>query len=136
MVGKPEDIRILALVAPGIRDAVRRQIASLGMIPALVNSAAELVHCVRKGERYQVVLLPASLSDTDDWWELWGELAMLRPRPAILVSAQTATFKLWSGVLEAGGYDVIVEPLTEDKLKEALLQAADSYDPFSPDDSE
>jgi hypothetical protein len=52
---------------------------------------------------------------------------MLRPRPAILVYTQTATFQLWSGVLDAGGYDVIVEPLTDEKLREALLRAAESY---------
>jgi hypothetical protein len=32
-----------------------------------------------------------------------GELALLTPRPAILVYAHTASFQLWPGVLEAAG---------------------------------
>ena len=53
---------------------------------------------------------------------------MLRPKPAILVYAHAANFQLWSGVLEAGGYDVIVEPLTDEKLMEALLRASECPD--------
>ena len=39
----------------------------------------------------------------------------------------TATFQFWSGVLEVGGYDVIVEPLTDDELQGAVLRAARSF---------
>ncbi len=39
----------------------------------------------------------------------------------------TATFKLWSGVLEMGGYDVIVEPFTEEELQRAVTRAAQSF---------
>ncbi len=42
-----------------------------------------------------------------------------------LVYARVATFQLWSGVLESGGYDVIVEPLTDEKLRQALLRAGE-----------
>jgi hypothetical protein len=33
-----------------------------------------------------------------------------------LVYAREATFQLWSGVLELGGYDVIVEPFSDNDL--------------------
>ncbi|ADV82538.1 hypothetical protein [Terriglobus saanensis] len=127
MPEKAEQIRILAVVAPEIQEQIRSQIISFGMIPVLVNSAAQLAPHIRAGEVYQVVLLPASLPNTEDWWAIWGEVVMLSPKPAILVYAHSATFQLWSGVLEAGGYDVIVEPLTDEKLKDALLRAAASY---------
>jgi hypothetical protein len=61
---------------------------------------------------------------------------MLSPKPAILVYAQTATFQLWSGVLEAGGYDVIVEPLTDEKLKDAILRAAETSEVIISEDVE
>lgn len=118
------------------QEHIRRQIASFGMEPVLVTNAAQLAPHIRAGETYQVVLLPASLPNTEDWWAIWGDLAMLSPKPAILVYAHAATFQLWSGVLEAGGYDVIVEPLTDDKFKEALLRAAESYSAFSSDSPE
>ncbi len=119
-------VRILAILTSNIDSRVLRQLNSLDMCPTFVNRADELGHFVRNGEVYQVALLPASLPDMD-WWTIWGELALLDRRPAILVYAHTASFQLWSGVLEAGGYDVIVEPFTLEKLKEAVLRAAGSF---------
>jgi hypothetical protein len=121
-----DELRVLAVVPAGMQSEIRRQLTSLAVIPVLVSNAAELAHVVRGEEVYQVTLLPAALPHSD-WWAIWGELALLNPRPAILVYAQTASFQLWSGVLEAGGYDVIVEPLTDEKLKEAVLRAAESF---------
>ena len=37
-------------------------------------------------------------------------------------------FQLWSGVLEAGGYDVIVEPFTDREIQGAVLRAAASFE--------
>jgi DNA-binding NtrC family response regulator len=136
MADKAGQIRILAVAAVEMQEKLRRQISSFGMIPVLVNSAAQLAPHIRAGEEYQVVLLPASLPNTEDWWAIWGDVAMLSPKPAILVYAHSATFQLWSGVLEAGGYDVIVEPLTDEKLKEALLRAAEGCDRMPMEDPE
>jgi CheY-like chemotaxis protein len=120
-------VRMLAVVPEEMQEGIRRQLSSLGMSPVFVSRAAELGHFVRSGEVYQIALLPAVLPDLD-WWTVWGELALLNPRPAILVYAHSASFQLWSGVLEVGGYDVIVEPFTDEKLKEALLRAAESFE--------
>ncbi len=125
MAHQPRQIRVLAIAPADMQENLHRQIDSFGMLATVVNSAMELAPHIRAGEAYQVVLLPSSFSNTEDWWAIWGDLAMLTPRPAILVYAHAATFQLWSGVLEAGGYDVIVEPLTDEKLKEALLRAAE-----------
>ena len=128
MAQQARQIRVLAVAAEAMQEQLHRQISSFGMIPMVVTSAQDLATQIRTGEQYHVVLLPASLSETRNWWAVWGDVAMLRPKPAILVYAHTATFQLWSGVLEAGGYDVIVEPLTDEKLKEALIRAAECPD--------
>ena len=125
MADQVRPIRVLAIAPAEMQASLLRQISSFGMLPIVVTDAMQLAPHIRAAEQYEVVLLPASLSNSEDWWAIWGDLAMLRPISAILVYAQTATFQLWSGVLEAGGYDVIVEPLTDDKLKEALLRAAE-----------
>ena len=125
MAQRARQIRVLAVATELMRERLHQQISSFGMIPIVVTSAPQLDPHIRSGEQYEVVLLPASLPNTDDWWTIWGDVAMLRPKPAILVYAHSATFQLWSGVLEAGGYDVIVEPFTDQKLMEALLRAAD-----------
>jgi hypothetical protein len=123
----PERIKVLAVVVPRMQDEIRHQLISFGVIPSLVGNAMELAQHVRSGERYHVVLLPATFPIEDDWWSIWGELSTLQKRPALLVYAHTASFQLWSGVLEAGGYDVIVEPLTDQKLRDAIFRAAESY---------
>jgi DNA-binding NtrC family response regulator len=106
---------------------IRHELDSLDVSAVFIDHAGELGHFVRNGEVYQVALLPASLADMD-WWTIWGELALLDRKPAILVYAHSATFQLWSGVLEAGGYDIIVEPFTREKLREAVLRAARCFD--------
>ena len=136
VTGTPEKLRILAVVAAEMQDEIRRQLTSFGMVLTLVSRATELAHQTRNGEIYHVVLLPAALPRTDEWWTIWGELVMLSPKPAMLVYAQTATFQLWSGVLEAGGYDVIVEPLTDEKLKDAILRAAETSEDIISEDVE
>jgi FixJ family two-component response regulator len=61
-------------------------------------------------------------------WLFSPRLSLLNPRPAILVYTQTADFQLWSGVLEAGGYDVIVEPFTDREIQGAVIRAAASFE--------
>ena len=114
------------MVALERQEQIRRYLAPLGMTIDFISKAAEVPHLALAETQYHVALLPAALPDSG-WWSLWGELALLSPRPEILVYAHKPTFELWSGVLEAGGYDVLVEPLTAEKLQRAVLRAAKSF---------
>ncbi len=126
MVENRDKVRVLVVLSSDLEVKIRPHLNSIDVCPIFVSHADELGQFVRNGEVYEVALLPASLPDMD-WWTIWGELALLDQRPAILVCAHSASFQLWSGVLEAGGYDVLVEPFTRDKLKEAVLRAARSF---------
>jgi hypothetical protein len=99
---KHDEVRILALVPGEIQGQVRHQLEPLGVMIDFIGNAAE-------------------------WWSMWGEIAVLNPRPEILVYAPSASFELWSGVLELGGYDVIVAPFRAEELQSAVLQAAASF---------
>jgi PleD family two-component response regulator len=118
---------ILAVVPTYRRAEIAHQLAPLNANLLFVRHFAEASAAIRENDVFQVALLPASLTDTD-WWELWGVLALLDARPAILVYAREATFQLWSGVLELGGYDVIVEPFSGSDLQDAVLRAAKSFE--------
>ena len=107
---------------------MQRHLSSPDMSTVFVSRAEELGRLVRNGEIYEVALLPAALPEGIDWWTIWGELAHLTRRPAILVYAQSANFHLWAEVLDAGGYDVVAEPFTREMLREAVLRAAWSFD--------
>jgi PleD family two-component response regulator len=67
---------------------------------------------------------------------LWAEIGLLDPRPEIVVYSQTSSFRLWSGVLEMGGFDVIVEPFTDKELQGAVLRAARSFKLGRPKEDE
>lgn len=131
MDAEETQLRILAVVPSSRRDEISRQLAALNANVLFVARSAEAPAVIHEGDAFQVALLPATLSDTD-WWELWGVLALLNPRPALLVYAREATFQLWTGVLEMGGYDVIVEPFSDEELQDAVLRAAKSLEERPP----
>jgi DNA-binding NtrC family response regulator len=122
---KPE-VRILAMVAPARQEQIRRYLGPLEMTVDFISKAAEVARLALDETSYHVALLPADLPD-NGWWSLWGEIALLTPRPEILVYAHKPSFELWSGVLEAGGYDVLVEPLGAEQLQQAVRRAAQSF---------
>jgi DNA-binding NtrC family response regulator len=121
-----DEVRILALIPIGMQGRIRRQLARSGVSIDFISKAAELSHLALSQNSYQVALLPAALPDSG-WWSLWGEITLLNPQPEILVYTHTASFQLWSGVLEMGGYDVIVEPFTDEEIQRAVLRAARSF---------
>jgi|ERR1700678_2279077 hypothetical protein len=120
-------LRVLIVVAPERRNEIARKLSPLHLQLVFVGHAGTTSEPIREDDVFQVALLPATLSDTD-WWELWGVLGLLNRRPAILVYARQATFQLWSGVLESGGYDVLVEPFSDEELQGAVLRAAKSFE--------
>ena len=128
MAENHHNFRILAVVSSDFGGRIQGHLSSPDMSTVFVSRAEELGHLVRNGEVYEVVLLPAALPEGIDWWTIWGELAHLTRRPAILVYTQSANFHLWAEVLDAGGYDVVEEPFTRETLREAVLRAAWSFD--------
>jgi DNA-binding NtrC family response regulator len=126
-VGQKPVVRMLALVPVEMQLQILRQLASLGVVIDFVSRAVELSQLSLSQRSYHVALLPAVLPD-DGWWTLWGEITLLNPRPEILVYAHKATFELWSGVLETGGYDLIVEPFTGEELRRAVTRATRSFE--------
>lgn len=135
MAESQNEVRILALVPPAMQEQVRSQLAPLSATIDFISKATEFSQLSLNRSGYQVALLPAALPD-NGWWSLWGEIGLLNPRPEILVYAPTASFRLWSGVLEVGGYDVIIEPFTDDDLRRAVLRAARSFKERCSNESE
>ena len=88
-----------------------------------VASIEELVHASAE-KPFAVALIPASATTSEQWWSIWGCVNAMEPKPAILVYAVRSDFAMWSSVLEAGGYDVVVAPFTAEKLRSAIKAAA------------
>ena len=87
------ELRLLALAPLQMQGQIRRQLAPLGVTIDFVSKATDVSQPGAEHRvLYQVALLPAALPD-NGWWSLWGEIAVLNPRPEILVYAQSASFR-------------------------------------------
>ncbi len=120
-------LRILLVVPAERRRELARQLLPLHAHLVFANSSGQTEEPINDDDIFQVAILPATFSDIA-WWNLWGVLGLLNRRPAILVYAREATFQLWSGVLESGGYDLIVEPFSDVEIRSAVLQAAQNFE--------
>ena len=127
MIASAKDLRILAFVQPTWRAEFAERLANSRVKVLLVRDSAEAVSAIGEEDVFQVALLPGDLSDTN-WWELWSVLTRLHPSPAILVYTRDPSFQMWSGVLDVGGHDVVVEPFSDEELQDAVLRAAKSYE--------
>lgn len=120
-------LRILLVIPAERRSEISRQLRPLNAELFFADSSGQTEEGIKEDDVFQVAILPATLNDTA-WWKLWGVLGVLRKRPSILVYAREATFELWSGVLESGGYDVIVEPFSDAEIRDAVRQAEENFE--------
>ena len=127
MVTSSARLRILLVIPVEQRREITRQLQPLKAELVFADSSGQTEGGIKEDDIFHVAILPATLADTA-WWKLWGVLGVLNRRPAILVYAREATFQLWSGVLESGGYDVVVEPFSDAQIQNAVLQAAQSFE--------
>jgi DNA-binding response OmpR family regulator len=124
-------LRILLVVPAERRREITRQLAPLNAELVFAEPSGQTAERIKEDDVFQVAILPASLADTA-WWKIWGVLGLLNKRPAILVYAREASFQLWSGVLDSGGYDVIVEPFSDAEIRNAIRRAAESFETQPP----
>jgi hypothetical protein len=120
-------LRILLVIPAERRREITRQLQPLNAELVFADPSGQTEEGMEEDDIFQVAILPASLNDTA-WWKLWGVLGLLSKRPAILVYARETSFQLWSGVLESGGYDVIVEPFSDAEIRNAVRRAAENFE--------
>jgi DNA-binding NtrC family response regulator len=128
-----DDASVLAYVP----DSMKTQMGELNLLATraltVCDRPEDLARLAKKSS-YSVVLLPSDLP-THQWLSTWALIITLEPRPSILVYARESDFSMWSGLLEAGAFDVIVAPFTRLKLLEAIESAVREFRARSPEDS-
>jgi hypothetical protein len=122
-----DDVRILAVISKQLQPQLVEQLAPLKMSVACAERALDIGRLIGQGVAFQVAILPAATSHAE-WWALWGELCQIEPRPEILVYARATSFQLWTGVLDMGGFDVIVEPFSDLEIQGAILRAVQCFE--------
>ncbi len=94
----------------------------------IASSCSEAVELLRDTPAIRVVLTDLSLPD-GSWLDVLNRVANLNPSAEVVVCARMADERLWTAVLEAGGFDVLVEPYQEGELKRVIEAAAASRRP-------
>lgn len=117
--------RVLALMPAGTQPQVARALGPVVADLMFLHDAGELAQIDRQRCPFDVLLAPAALLH-EQWRLLWRELSSSEPRCAILVYSPRADFRMWAEALELGCFDVVVEPLEEERLREAVQQAFES----------
>jgi FixJ family two-component response regulator len=116
---------VLALIPYDMQRNMQHLGSAVAGILTICGNADDFAQ--RSRERiYAVALIPASLP-THEWWNLWGLLSVMEPQPSILVYTLSSGFPMWSGVLDAGGFDVLVAPFTETNLRRAVESATNYF---------
>jgi len=115
------------MVSPETRAAFERKAAVHGLDMVFIESASELTALAHEETSFSVAILPATLPDARIW-AIWGQVQLLNPRPEILIYAPSGDFPTWSGVLEAGGHDVLVEPFSAEELHRAVMKAEKTFE--------
>jgi FixJ family two-component response regulator len=116
---------VLALIPRDVQRNMRHLVNAVSGVLTICGSADDFAQHSRQ-KVYAVALIPASLP-AHEWWILWGLLVTMEPQPSILVYTLSSDFPMWSGVLEAGGFDVLVAPFTEANLRKAIESAANYF---------
>ncbi|NYF53477.1 hypothetical protein [Tunturiibacter gelidoferens] len=116
---------VLALIPYDMQRSMRYLVNAVVGVLTICDNADDFAQHSRQ-KIYAVALIPASLP-TQEWWTLWGLLSTMEPQPSILVYTLSSDFPMWSAVLEAGGFDVLVAPFTEVNLRTAVESATNYF---------
>lgn len=121
-----EDVtKILALIPDQMQPQMEElESAATGRLTCCHKMPTFVQHLGRFA--YAVVLLPATLL-SQEWWSVWRVINTLEQRPSILIYVLHSDFRTWSGILEAGCFDVVVAPFTHQKLQAAISAAANDF---------
>ena len=76
----------------------------------------------------QVVITTCEVPNWD-WKRVLRNLRRMSRPPQLIVTSRTADERLWSEVLNCGGYDVLPQPFRKDEIQRVIAAAHRQYDP-------
>jgi DNA-binding NarL/FixJ family response regulator len=85
-------------------------------------TCSEAATALRSEPAVDVVLTDLVLAD-GNWCDVLQLAGDLHPEARVVVCARWADERLWTDVLEAGGFDIVVEPFQELEVRRIISQA-------------
>lgn len=122
----PVGVKLLAVISTTARSILCERLAPIDHLLTCASTVEEIAGLRSRGEIFEVVLLPEELADFD-WWLLLGEISNLDPPPIILVYSKQPTFRLWTAVLDLGGFGVVSEPFEAQEIRQVVIDASHQF---------
>ena len=117
------EVTALVVMSQERRSRLLDHLSGVGVNVRTASSCEEAVALLREDPEVRVVLTDLALPD-GSWFDVLNCVGDLKSSAEVVVCARVADERLWTQVLEAGGFDVLVEPYQEREVRRILGAAS------------
>ncbi len=121
-------VTALLVMPPERRSSLIDHLTALDANVVTAGSCGEAAERLRDEPGVRVVLTDLVLPD-GSWCDVLNRVGDLRAAAEVVVCARVADERLWTQVLEAGGFDVLVEPYQDREVSRIFVAAAAGRSP-------
>jgi DNA-binding NtrC family response regulator len=118
----PERLTALVIMPSERSPRFLRYLAGLQARTLTAVTCSEAAAALRNEPDVDVIVTDLVLAD-GSWCDVLNLTANLHPEARVVVCARLADERLWTDVLEAGGFDIVVEPFQELEVQRIVTQA-------------
>ena len=112
----------LVVMPPERSSLLLSQLADIPPTIRAVSSCEEAAEQLRDDPAISLVLTDLGLPD-GTWFDVLNLAGKLRPGASVVVCARVDDERLWTSVLEAGAFDVLVEPWDGSEVNRVMSAA-------------
>lgn len=113
----------LVVMAPERSSSLLSHLQPLNARVLTARSCAEAARRLEGDSTVKVILTDLCLPD-GSWFDVLNRAGDISPASRVVVCARVADERLWSQILEAGGFDMVVEPFEGPEVRRILSAAA------------
>ncbi len=117
------EVTALVVMSPERRSPLIDHLVALDVHILTASSCGEAAERLHDEPAVRLVLTDLALPD-GSWFDVLNRVGDLSATVAVVVCARVADERLWTQVLEAGGFDVLVEPYQDREVHRILAAAA------------
>lgn len=119
----PQALTALVVMPKERNSDIIRQLSTIHASVVTASTCGEAVDLLRVNPWVQVVLTDLSLPD-GSWCDVLDRVGDITPDAQVVVCARLADERLWTQALEAGAFDVLVEPYQPAEVRRIVDAAA------------
>jgi len=112
----------LVVMTPERCSSLLSHLHPLGARTVTAHSCGDAVRRLQQDPGTDLILTDLCLPD-GSWFDVLNHASDVAPAARVVVCARVADERLWSQILEAGGFDMVVEPYEASEVRRILHAA-------------